>query len=85
MTPFSLAMWSILIGVSPLLVALLASMIANMLGCELNEANAPKCMFLGINIGDILYGMFVFAWLGMLTIGLAFIGVIVSIFWAIFG
>lgn len=76
-------MGSVLVGVFPLAVALLATWIAQLCGVELNEANPPDCMVLGIQIGGLLYGMFVFAWMGMFTFGLMIWGLMISLIWAI--
>lgn len=83
MTPLLLAMLSLLIGFFPLLVALLAGFIARLCDCELDEAHAGKCIVCGLDISRTLYAMFVFGWFGMLTMGMAPIGIIVSIVWAL--
>ncbi len=82
MTPLRLALISIAVGVFPLLVAGLASAIANTCGCTLNEAGAEKCIVFGREISGLLYSMFMFAWLGMFTVGIAILGLTTSAIWA---
>lgn len=83
MTPFYLAVLSILIGPFPIFIALLATLIAKICGCTLNEGSAEKCIVLGVDISGFLYGMFMFAWLAMFTMGLMFIGLMTSAVWAL--
>src|ERR1700734_177391 len=46
-----------LFAISPSLVVLCASVVASTLGCRLDEGNAYKCLVLGADIGQLLYGM----------------------------
>ncbi|WP_166836339.1 DUF6795 domain-containing protein [Rheinheimera pleomorphica] len=82
MTPTRLAIFSIVIGVSPLLIALLGSALASMLGCEQKGGGVSQCYFCGKDIGDILYGMMMMHWLVIITGGIAVFGVIASVLWA---
>lgn len=81
-TPGRLASASIAIGVFPLAVGVLASLIAKSLGCQLNEAGASECKIGGRDIGPLLYSMFVFTWMTMFTMGFAVFGIIGSLVWA---
>ncbi|AZZ91566.1 hypothetical protein EUZ85_12860 [Hahella sp. KA22] len=83
MTPLSLAILSIVVGIFPLLVASLAKAIARSLGGSLSEADCESCMLFGRDISPILYRMFVFAWLSMFTLGLGMLGVMGAIAWAL--
>lgn len=83
MNPLKLAVLSISIGVFPLLIALLASLIARACGCTLNEADPHACMLLGKDVGGLLYSMFVFGWFGMLTVPAGAIGLLASAVWAV--
>ncbi len=58
---------------APLLTSLAAYSIAGGLDCRLNEANYHPCVFLGLDIGGLLYSMGGFGFLGIITmpIGLA--------------
>lgn len=83
MTPVKLAFTSIFIAIFPLLVAGLATLVAHVLGCALNEAEAEKCIFCGADISQVLYAMFLFGWLGMLTIGIGAAGLLASAVWGL--
>jgi hypothetical protein len=61
----------LLFGALPLLAAFSAFAIAGSLGCRLNEGSIHPCLFLGRDVGDMLYTMLVSGWFGMLTIPLA--------------
>lgn len=82
MTPTRLAIISIAIGLSPLLIALLGSLIAGLLGCEQKNGDISRCYFCGKDIGGILYGMMMMHWLVMITGGIAVFGIIASLLWA---
>ena len=84
MTPLFLAILSIFIGIFPILVAMLAGVIAKHYGCTLNEAGISNSERLSHRTRKILYSMFVFGWMTMFTAGLGFIGVIASVIWALF-
>jgi len=84
MTPGILAILSIIIGIFPLLVAMLASGVAKLYGCQLNEGGISDCARLSKRAPKVLYSMFVFARMTMFTGGLGVFGVISSIIWAVF-
>mgnify|MGYP006893413831 CR=1 FL=1 len=67
----------VLFGAAPLLSALTASAIANGLGCALDEGSVHRCMLLGLDIGGVLYTMFVLIWFGMMTIPFAAVALLV--------
>ncbi|MCS6177989.1 carboxypeptidase-like regulatory domain-containing protein [Shewanella baltica] len=81
MTPTQLAIISILIGISPLLIALLGSLLARLLGCEQKGGGVSKCYFCGKDIGGILYGMMMMHWLVIITGGIAIFGITASLLW----
>lgn len=58
---------------APLSISLAAYSIAGVLNCTLNGANYHPCVFLGLDIGGLLYPMGGFGFLGIITmpIGLA--------------
>ena len=58
----------VIISVSPLLCALTAGIIAQVLGCQLDEGNIHPCSLAGIELGAVLYGMGVMGWLTLATI-----------------
>jgi hypothetical protein len=82
MTPTRLAIISIVIGLSPLLIALLGSLLASLLGCEQKGGSVSQCYFCGKDIGNILYGMMMMHWLVIITGGIAVFGVTGSLLWA---
>lgn len=59
-----------LIAVLPLLIAMSAGYIGELLGCTVNEAGAHPCTVLGVNIGEILSIPFVFGWVALITLPL---------------
>jgi hypothetical protein len=65
---FVIFMLLVLYTIGPVLSVLLASLIANVLGCNLNEGNVHPCKCLGIDIGELLYSMFVMGWLALVTL-----------------
>ncbi len=75
----------LLVGVAPMVSALLASWIAQSNGCLLNEAMANPCMIGGQDWGGALYTMFVSGWLFLLTMLLIPVGLIVLVIGCIVG
>jgi hypothetical protein len=72
--------WSLalilLFGLAPLLVALASGVMANAIGCTVNEGGASGCIFMGEDIGNTLADMFVAGWLMFVTFpaaGIAFL------------
>jgi len=50
---------------SPLLLLLLGQLVAFALGCELpSEAAAKKCMLLGFDAGELIYGLLMAGYFG---------------------
>lgn len=69
----------LLIGIAPMVSAVLASAIAQSQGCTLNEGMANACMIFGRDWGAVLYAMFVAGWLFFVTMLLIPVGLIVLI------
>lgn len=63
------------IAASPIISVLLASMVASLAGCDLDEGSAHTCVIMGADWSDLLYAMFVMGWLGLVT--LPFLGLLV--------
>ncbi len=82
MTPTYLAIISIVIGISPLFIAMLGALLAGLLGCEQKGGGITKCYFCGKDVGNILYGMMMMHWLLIFTGGVAVWGVIAAAIWA---
>jgi hypothetical protein len=74
---------SILIGLFPVLVSLLAGMIASANGCTLNEGSKHACLVLGVDIGDALYAMGLAVWFSVATLPVGVAGLAVSLIWLV--
>ncbi len=74
-----IALISVLISCVPIAVAILAMVIANLNGCELNEASVSSCVVLGVELGDTLYNMGMMFWLAIPAFGLSFWGCIIAL------
>jgi Phospholipase_D-nuclease N-terminal len=73
-----------LFTIAPLLSVLIASAIAWATGSKLDEGNAHPCVILGIDIGDLLYCMFVSGWFMLATIPLGLLATaFFTIYWII--
>lgn len=55
------------LGVLPLLIALLAGVIADRAKCDLNEGSVSPCIIAGRDFGALLYSMFVGGWFVFFT------------------
>jgi hypothetical protein len=58
----------VLFAAAPLILVLIATVIANANGCTLNEAQLHPCVVFGVDWGGMLYGMAVMGWLGIVTL-----------------
>jgi hypothetical protein len=65
---FAIFILIVLYTLAPILSVLLASLIANALGCRLDEGQAHPCPCLGVDIGEPLTVMFVAGWLALITL-----------------
>ena len=82
LTPGKLALISVVLGPLPLVIAMIASGVAQMIGGDLHEGHAKNCIVFGVDISGVLYNMFMMGWLTIFTGGLAMIGLFVSGIWA---
>ena len=57
------------------MTAPLAVLIANLGECRLDEAETGKCVVFSKDICGLLYGLFVFGWMGMIISGIGVLGV----------
>ncbi|MCW5723816.1 MAG: hypothetical protein KIS81_02545 [Maricaulaceae bacterium] len=77
------ALWvfflSVIFGISPILLVLLSSWIAQVNDCQLHEGFANTCSVLGMDMGGTLYGMFVAGWFAFYTIPLGLIGAVLGL------
>lgn len=58
----------ILFMISPFIVTGLASLTANLAGCELNEGEIHACVIHGKDYGEALYKMGMFLWMIVFTV-----------------
>ncbi|MGD8782901.1 MAG: hypothetical protein PVG75_00610 [Thioalkalispiraceae bacterium] len=84
MTPLKLAILSIVIGIFPFCIMLLGIGWAKLMGCEVSAAGAKGCICCGRDVSKIVYSMFMFYWLTIITGGIAVFGVSGSVIWAFF-
>lgn len=66
-----------LLGISPLLSAFLAEILARRWGCTVHEGSVQTCLRNGKDYGPMLYKMFVLGWASLLTAPLALLVAIV--------
>ena len=52
----------------PLVCALIATLVAAICGCTLNETAAAPCVVFGVDLGKTLYTLGVMGWLGVVTL-----------------
>jgi len=53
---------------APVLSVLIAMGVAKITGAALDEGNTHPCLVLGVDIGGLLYSMFVVGWIGLITL-----------------
>ena len=53
---------------APIASVLIAASIAKLAGADVDEGRSHPCVILGIDIGGLLYSMFVLGWLGLITL-----------------
>lgn len=82
MTPGILAIISLIVGFFPVLVSILAGIIANSCDCRLDEGGVHPCVIFGKDRGPMLYSMFNFAWFIFFTLPLGVLGLVVAGVWA---
>ena len=51
----------------PVACVYLSATLSDALNCTVNEASSSGCLVFGIDIGDLLYTLFVSGWLGIIT------------------
>ena len=66
----------------PLLSVLAAALVANVLGCQVDEGSIHPCLFAGTDLGGLLYSMGMMGWLFILTAPLM---VLVLLGWVVVG
>lgn len=82
-----IGVWTMVAGIVfaflPVLGVLLASGVATLGGCDLNEGSVNACVVLGMDMGGTLYVLFVMGWYALVTLplgmGVAAIGLLLAI------
>lgn len=64
----------------PFLPVLFATSAAGLLGCELHEGGARECSILGLDIGGLLYPLFMSGWFALFTLPLLALMLLVWMF-----
>lgn len=64
-------------AVLPILISIIAGLIGNCLGCNINEAGTDECIRFGIPFGKILNPLAVVGWFSLITLPIAAIAFIV--------
>jgi hypothetical protein len=82
MTPGSFALLSLGIGFLPLVVSALGAGLAKILGGRIDASGAQGCFFLGFDLNNLVYALFMSYWAVFLSGGLAMFGLIGSGIWA---
>jgi hypothetical protein len=72
---------SIVFGVFPVIVSLVAGTIASASGCALDEGSKHACAVRGVDIGDHLYAMGLAVWFSVATLPIGVAGLGVSFIW----
>jgi hypothetical protein len=76
--PIQVFLISLGIGILPFFLAMLSELIASILGCTVNESKSHSCMIIGLDIGELLYAMFVAVWLFFISIPVGLLGILFS-------
>jgi hypothetical protein len=53
--------------IGPILCVVAASLLAGALNCRLDESGVHPCLCMGVDIGGLLYPLFVMGWLALIT------------------
>lgn len=72
---------SIFIAVCPLILVWTVDLIAGLNGCSLNEAMVQPCMVAGLDIGGVLYSIFMSGWYLFITFPMGAIIFFGSLIW----
>ncbi len=83
MSPRRLALYSLIIGPAPLLLPMLAKIICKLTGGTVNASQASGCVLLGFNFNPFVHSLFMSYMLGLLAMGIAFLGLMTSAIWAL--
>ena len=83
LTPSRLALYSIILAPSPLLLSALGVILARLAGGQVDARGARDCRIAGIELGGLIYSLFMSYFLTLFSAGLAFFGLLISGIWAL--
>lgn len=81
-TPTSLALFFLILGPFPLLLTLFSKIAAKLIGGSVNSSQALNYRIIYIDIGSLLYTLFMSYRLAILTGGISVLGLLASGLWA---
>ncbi len=58
----------VLYSIGPILSVLFVTVVANALGCQVDEGGVHPCLCCGVDIGRLLHSMGVLGWLALVTL-----------------
>lgn len=79
--PLAGLLLSIVIAVGPLLLVWTVDLIADLNGCDLNESGAESCLIAGLDIGGLLYSLFMSGWYLFITFPIGAVLFLGSLIW----
>ena len=83
LSPGSLALYSVAIGVSPMILSVLGVGLAKLLGGSVDARGPQNCSVKGVELGGLVYTLFMSYWLMFFTAGVMVLGLIASSIWAV--
>ena len=73
-----------LYSVAPILCVLISSVVASAAGSRLDEGGSHPTYVLGVDVGGVLYALFVCGWFMLLTVPTGFIAMLIfTIIWVV--
>jgi len=83
LSPGRLALYSVAIGISPLLLSVLGVLLAKLMGGSVDARGPQNCSVKGVELGGLVYTLFMSYWLMIFTVGLMLLGLLTSGIWAV--
>lgn len=84
LTPASLALYSVIFGIAPMSLSMLGIILAKLAGGTVDARGAENCTIKGVDLGNLVYTLFMSYWLMLFTSGLMILGLLVSVVWVVF-
>lgn len=76
-TTFAVFALIVLYTIGPILCVLLCALIANALGCQVDEGSIHPCNCLGVDIGGPLYALGMMGWFALVTLPTGLLAMVV--------